>query len=152
MWTSAVGVNVSGNSLSKAVGNGWGNAGAVSSKTLPSGDGYVEITASETTSYRMFGLGNGDSNQNYTDIDYAFYLLSGGSLQIYEAGLLRGSFGTYTTGDKLQVAVEGGVVKYKKNGQILRTATVPNYPLLVDSALFTQGATLNSAVISGAWQ
>ncbi len=72
---------------------------------------------------------------------------------VYEKGTSRGAFGTYTTGDKLQVAVESGVVKYKKNGTIFYTSTqAPTYPLLVDSALYTMGATLNSATLTGGWQ
>ena len=41
-------------------------------------------------------------------------------------------------------------MKYSKNGTVFYTSTkTPTYPLLVDAALYTQGATLNSAVISG---
>ena len=105
VWTSAVGVSVNANSVTKTAATAWGNAGAVSSQTLPSGDGYVEITAGETTTYRMVGLSHGDSNQNYTDIDFALFEYLGGPLLVYEGGISRGSFGTYTPGDKLQVAV-----------------------------------------------
>ena len=34
----------------------------------------MELTASETTTARMSGLGTGDTNQSYTDIEYAFKL------------------------------------------------------------------------------
>ena len=100
----------------------------------------------------MVGLSSGDSNQNYTDIDFALYLAVG-TLQVYEQGTGRGSFGTYTTGDKLQVAVEAGVVKYKRNGTTFYTSTAtPIYPLLVDTAFHSQGATINAATLSGGWQ
>jgi hypothetical protein len=151
VWTSAVGVSVNGNSLTKTAATGW-NAGAASSQSLASGDGYVEITASETNTYRLLGLSNGDSNVDYTDIDFAIYPAVSGQLFVYEKGVGRGSFGSYVTGDKLQVAVESGVVKYKRNGLIFYTSTAsPTYPLLVDSALYSSGATLNSAVLSGTW-
>jgi hypothetical protein len=153
VWTTLVGVSANGNTLTKTAVDGWGNAGAVSTKALTSGDGYVEITVSGINTFRMFGLGNGDSNQNYPDIAFAFYLVGNGTLQIYESGSLRGNFGNYSTGQTLQVAVEGGVVKYKRNGTVLYTSTMtPTHPLLVDTALYTQGSTLNSAVISGNWQ
>ena len=152
VWKTAVGVTVSTNSLTKTASTAWGNAGAVSTQTLASGDGYVEITASETTTYRMVGLSNGDSGQNYTDIDFAVYESLSGVLQVFEKGTGRGNFGTYAAGDKLQVAVESGVVKYKKNGVTFYTSTqVPTYPLLVDSAFYTMGATLNSATLTGGW-
>ena len=138
-----------GNSLTKTASTGWGNAGAISTQQLASGDGYVEITASETTTNRMFGLSNGNSNANYTDIDFGFNLRPGANLQVYERGILRGTFGTYISGDKLRVAVEGGVVKYRRNGALLYTSLVaPTYPLLVDTALYNQGATLTEVVIS----
>ena len=70
-------------------------------------------------------------------------------IQVYESGTLKGTFGTYAAGDKLRVAVVGGVVKYSSNGTVFYTSTkAPTYPLLVDAALYTQGATLNSAFIS----
>jgi YD repeat-containing protein len=78
-WTNAVGVTVNGNSLT-TTGNGWNTAGASSSQTIASGDGYMEFTASETTTYRLIGLSNGDTNQNYDDIDYAVYLGPSGNL------------------------------------------------------------------------
>ena len=49
----------------------WGNAGAVSEQQITAGDGYVEFTASETSTSRMLGLPNGNSNASYTDIDFA---------------------------------------------------------------------------------
>ena len=129
----------------------WGNAGAVSTQSLASGDGYVEFTASETTSYRMLGLSNVNTDQNYTDVDFAIYPASG-VLYVYEKGLSKGTFGSYATGDVLRVAVEGGVVRYRRNGTLLYTSTTaPSYPLLVDTALFTTGATLNNAVLGGTW-
>jgi hypothetical protein len=151
-WTAAAGVIVSGNTLTKNWATGWGNAGAASTKTLASGDGYVEFTARETNTYRLLGLSNGDFDKNWDDIDFALYPLADGTLRIYEGGLFLGTFGTYAAGDKLRIAVGGGVVRYYRNGILLYTSTsVPTYPLLVDSSLYTPGATLADVVISGAW-
>ena len=148
-WTGAVGVSVVGNSLTKTTADNWANSGAASSQSITSGDGYVEITASETNTFRMIGLSHGDANQDYTDIDFAAYLATT-NLCIYEAGISRGCVSTYTTGDTIRVAVESGVVKYKKNGAVVYTSTVsPSYPLLVDTALWNNGSTLNNVVISG---
>jgi hypothetical protein len=126
---------------------------ALGMKPFSSGDGYVEFTASETSTYRMCGLSQGDSDQNYTEIDFAMYPTgtgSGSHLYVYESGVYHGDFGAYATGDLLRVAVEGGVVKYKKNGRVIYTSTVaPSYPLLVDSSLYTNGSTLTNVVVSG---
>jgi YD repeat-containing protein len=146
-WTNAVDVAANGNNLT-ATGGYWA-AGAVSTQTF-SGDGYVETTINETNTYRMIGLSNGDANQSYVDIDFAFYPAAGGGLYIYEQGAYIGYFGTYTTGDVLRVAVENGAVKYRKNGLAVHTSTTaPTYPLLVDTSFYNPGSTLNSVKISG---
>jgi YD repeat-containing protein len=146
-WTNVSGVSVNGATLA-ATGGYWG-AGASSTQMISSGDGYVEATIAETNTYRMIGLGNTDSNQSYTDIDYAWYPAADGNLYIYESGGYVGSFGPYAIGDGLRVAVEGGVVKYRKNGQLLYTSThSPTYPLAVDTSFYNPGSTLNNVVMS----
>jgi RHS repeat-associated protein len=150
-WTNAVGVSVNVNSLTKTAGTGWGNAGATSAQSITAGDGYVELTVPDTTTHRFLGLSNGNSNSDYTDVDFAIHPVVGGTIFIYEGGISRGTFGSYTSGDVLRVGVEGGVVKYRKNGALLYTSTVtPTYPLLVDTALHGTGDTLSNVVISGA--
>jgi hypothetical protein len=139
--------------LTKTAGTGWGNAGAVSTKALTSGDGYVELSASETNTYRIVGLSNGDTNQQPSDVDHGIYLYGNGTAYIQEKGTYKGSPVSYVAGDKLRVAVEGGIVKYSRNGVVIYASLVaPAYPLLVDCALFSQGATLTNAVLSGSWQ
>jgi hypothetical protein len=150
VWTNAVGVSVSGNNLTKTAAAGW-NAGASSTTYLLSGDGYVEFTVNGTSTDRMLGLSKKDVDQNYTSIGFAAYLASSGVLQVYEMGANRGSFGNYATGDVVRVAVELGVVKYRRNGVLLYTSTAATYPLLVDTSLSTTGATLSNVVVSANW-
>ncbi|KKL68728.1 hypothetical protein LCGC14_2122070, partial [marine sediment metagenome] len=122
----------------------------VSSQVIPSGDGFVEFTVSETNTYRMLGLSRGDANQHYDDIDFAVYTNASGTLYVYESGVYRGGFGSYSAGDRLRVAVEAGVVMYSRNGSVFYTSGVtPTYPLLVDTALYNNGATISNAFISG---
>lgn len=152
VWTNVLGVTASGNNLSRPAGSGW-NSGASSTRQIISGDGYVEFTATETTTHRMFGLSNGDSNQSYVDIDFAIFLIPGGVLQVYEGGTYRGQFGNYSGGDRFRVSVESGVIKYWKNGTLFYTSTVaPSYPLLVDTSLHDAGATVTNATIAGSFQ
>src|SRR6266404_8308237 len=146
-WTNVVGVTASGNSLTKNSSDGW-NAGAVSTQTIASGDGYMEVTATETNTHRRIGLSHGDTNQSWEDIDFCIYLSADGTVYVNEGTNGRGNFGSYAAGDRFRVAVEGGVVKYKKNGTVFYTSTVaPAYPLLVDTSLHTNGATLTNVVI-----
>ncbi|QRN96502.1 hypothetical protein JRI60_47155 [Archangium violaceum] len=148
-WTKTVGVSVSGNSVSKSLNTtGW-DAGASSTKAIASGDGYFEFTVTETTTDRIAGLSKGDSNLSYTDIDYGIYLGRFGEIYAMEGGSSR-PIGVYVPGDVLRVAVEGGVVRYRKNGAHVATGlTAPTYPLVVDTALHHPGASVTNAVLSG---
>ena len=98
---------------------------------------------------RQSRLGNTDSSWYYADIDYAFFVGPSAGLEIWESGNQRGSFGTYASGDRLRVAVEGGVVKYFRNGTLVYTSTVaPTYPLQVDTSLNTVNAGVYNVVIT----
>jgi hypothetical protein len=146
VWRNAVGVTVTGASITKTAATAWGNAGASSVQTLESG-GYVEFTTSSVAGIQMIGLGSDDVDQGYADIEYAFYLYAG-TIQVYESGNLRGSFGSYTTADRFRVEVAQGQARYLKNGVAFYTSTVaPRYPLVVDSALYSTGAQFPSVQI-----
>jgi len=153
VWTRAAGVAVTGNSLRKTASTRWGNAGASSAKALTSEDGYVEFQATEATTDRILGLSNGDSNRGRGDIDFGLQLRWDGRVHVYEKGSYRGSFGSYASGDLLRVSLESGVVTYRRNGALLYTsAAAPVSPLLVDTALYTNGATLTNVVTAGRWE
>jgi PKD repeat protein len=149
-WTAAVNATASGTVLTKTGGaTGW-NAGAVSRKAIRAGDGYVEFVAGETGTARMVGLSHGDADADFRDIDFAIYPHIGGSLHVYERGVYKAGLGAYAAGDRLRVAVEGGAVKYSRNGTVLYTsAAVPAYPLLVDTSLYSSGATVRDTVLVG---
>jgi hypothetical protein len=152
VWDAFDGVTVSGSSLTKTASTAWANGGAVSVQRLESGDGYVEVSAGQNDTHRLIGLSNGNSSSNWDDIDFGLYLYDTGELQVYEAGVLRGTFGTYAATDFLRVELSGGIVTYKQNGTVFYTSTAtPTYPLLVDTALYTQGALLADPIIGGNW-
>jgi len=151
VWTNVSGtIQVGGNNLTKVSGTtSWYDAGAVSTQTIAAGDGYVEFTPGQTTTWRMCGLGKGDTGAYFDDIEYAFFMDGGANLAVYESGTYRGNFGPYAASDRLRVAVEGGIVKYYRNGVLLYTSTVaPQYPLLVDTSLNTVWSYISNVVIS----
>jgi hypothetical protein len=99
----------------------------------------------------MVGLSFGNTDSSYPDIDFGLDLALDSVVYVYEKGVYRGTFGSYRPGDVFRVAVTGGVVRYYKNGGLLYTSTqTPPYPLLVDTWLYNQGATIQSVMISGA--
>ncbi|HET7290920.1 MAG TPA: Calx-beta domain-containing protein, partial [Vicinamibacteria bacterium] len=147
VWTNVVGATASGASLTKTTAAGW-TSGAVSTRLITSGDGYVECAATGL-SWRGWGLGNGDSNQSYTDIEFGIVLSDTGVVKVFEGGTHRGDFGSYASGNRLRVAVEGGVVKYSRNGTVFYTSgLVPSYPLRLDTSLFTTGSMINDCVVA----
>ena len=114
------------------------------------GDGFVEFTTSEATTHKMAGLSHGNTNTDFADLDFGVLLASNGTVYVFEGGASRGVFGTYLAGDRFRVAVEGGVVRYRRNGVLFYTSAVaPAYPLLVDTALFSPAATIADVVLSG---
>ena len=150
-WSNEVGVAVQGYGLRDTASTGWGNSGATTTVELQSGDGYAEFTATSRTTWSMLGLSNGNANASYTDIDFAI-AAGNGSVYVYESGTSRGSFGTYAIGDRLRAAVEGGVVRYRKNGTLLYTsALTPQYPLLVDTALYSANVVVADVYFEGDW-
>jgi RHS repeat-associated protein len=146
-WTSHVNTSSSGGNLWKTGSAGNWDGAAVSTQTI-NGDGYVEATASVAM---MFGLSHGNTDAWWADIDYAMFT-TGVSVDIYEYGIYKfSSPGITGPQERLKVAVEGGVVKYYRGGQLFYTSTIPPvFPLLVDTSIHTPQATILDAVISGA--
>lgn len=110
------------------------------------------MTVGEAGHARIFGFSHTDTNQNWDTVDFGLHCSNhaDNAIYVYESGTERGVFGGYAVGDKLRVAIVGGVVKYSRNGTVFYTSTVtPSYPLRVDTALYDTGATLLSGVVSG---
>jgi RHS repeat-associated protein len=150
-WMNAVNINAVGSNLLKpATGAMNWNAGAMSTRAIASGDGYVEFSAAENNTSRMLGLSTGDSNQNYTDIDFALYPYSDGNMYVYEQGGYVTNLGPYAASDRYRVSIEAGAIKYRKNGTVVySSARTPQYPLLADTSFYTPGAGIGGVVMSG---
>jgi alpha-tubulin suppressor-like RCC1 family protein len=138
VWTSAIGTALRGNTILKTDTDGW-NAGASTTNTIASGDGWVEFSATETNTLRVAGL----KNANSSSIDFGIVLYASGQVQAFEAGSPVGPLGSYASGDRLRVEIQYGVVRYVRNGFVLYTSTLtPSYPLYVQAYLYSAGATV----------
>lgn len=151
-WTALVNATATGSTLEKSGGcDGCEDAGAVSARTIDSGDGYVEFVVSDTSTSRIIGLSNGDTGTSRSDIDFGIQLWAGGGADVRENGAYRAETGTYAVGDVFRISVESGAVKYYRNGELFYTSgAAPTYPLLVDTTLKSTGAVLNEvSLVSG---
>ena len=146
-WKDIVGLQVSGNSLKKTNTTSWWNSGAASTGKLPAGkDGWIEMTASETNTYRMFGLSQTNADASWNSIEYNFYLMIGGNIKIYEKGIFKTNGGTYKVGDKIRVERKGSKILYKKNDILIYSSdTNPNVSLVADVSLYTPDGTITNA-------
>ncbi|HEX8221736.1 MAG TPA: PA14 domain-containing protein [Chloroflexia bacterium] len=150
-WAGMQNVTVTGtgNSIKKTSGGEWvWDATGVSSKGILSGDGSVQATLNGGDgSRRHFGLGIGNSNASYEDVDYAFVVQNAGVF-IWENNSEKANLGSKAVGSVLKVAVESGVVKYYINDALVYTsAKVPTYPLIFDDSIANLGGKIQNAYI-----
>jgi len=142
-------VSLGGRVLSKVGGSPAWDSGARSTQTIAAGDGYFEmIVPSGATTDIIGGItAQADTSGTYTTIDFGFEIYTiTGFLYIYERGGFSGpSNTTITAGDTIRVAIEGGVVKYRKNGAVVWTSTNQGYlayPMRAKVAINVPGNTV----------
>ena len=101
------------------------------------------------TPVRIVGLSTGNNGQGVGDVDFGL-MMAGGTLQIYQRGAQKLGGISLMQGDRLRVSVEGGVIKYSRDGVLVYTSSLaPTYPLLVDTSILTPGAQIVGTTISG---
>jgi hypothetical protein len=147
-WMNTLRVAVDCNSMQKdpTAALAW-NAGASSVEMLD-GNGALEFTTGENTSQKIAGLSNGDDGTGRQDIDFGLYLRDDGALVVSEGSSFHKPVGTYAAGDVFRIRVLEGVVTYWQNGvRLYRSQQAPTFPLLVDTALRTPGATIRDVTL-----
>jgi hypothetical protein len=148
-WSSAVGVKVTGSTVTKTTSDGWGNATAASALSI-SGDGYFEFAVSEADTIKAVGLAHGNATPDVNDFDFALNFSGDGTVSASELGVARGALGTYARGDVFRLGVFGGVALYFRNGVLLRKGD-PNvaYPLHLSASLYSAGSTIADVKVTG---
>ena len=114
-WTATAGVSASGSTLTKTAVAGW-NAGAISTRAIAAGDGFVSFTTNESTTHKMLGLSQGNTNTNYTDIDFGILLAAKAGSSSMRAGRPAARSGRMRPAIGSRWRSTGGVVTYLKNG------------------------------------
>ena len=110
------------------------------------GGAFVSFRPSATTDLMMLGL-NSDptTDANFTSLDFAMYCRNDGLLEAYESGSSAGSLGPYAGGDDLSVVYDGAVVRYMRNGAVLREVMAgPDRLFYLDSSFAGPGSVANN--------
>lgn len=142
----SAGVSTNGNALTMSDCPAF--CGAVSDFAIRSGDGYVEFTPNVTAGFKYAGLGDAGPLAGTSNVAHGFWMQNG-SLFIQERGInvlpSGGPVDDFAAGDVLRVEIEGGLVKYLRNGTLLHTSGVaPVYPLrFVGEGMSTGGGLQN---------
>jgi hypothetical protein len=99
----------------------------------------------------MFGLSVGNTDSNYTDIDFAFHCQGTSVAAVWEGGVLKYTHGSaFTPGDVARVQRDGtsGAITYWLNGaKIYTSASTETGGMLVDSSIAGTGAKITNAVL-----
>ena len=150
IWKGLVNASVTNAVVTKAGGcAGCADAGAVSQQVISSDDGYVELTAVDTTS-RVVGLTHANVGTGVDEAMFALFLhdLAGnGVAEVRESAVFRTQT-SFTATDVLRIEITDGVVNYKKNGTTFYTSAVtPLYPLFADVALLGATSSVTNAFV-----
>jgi hypothetical protein len=124
------------------------DAGARSQQVLQSGDGYVEFSTSDTDKIKFIGFSRNPDGTEFEAIDFCIKFNNIGIAEVRESNAYL-TERAFVPGDVFRIAIEGGVVKYYKNGSVFHTSTkAPQYPLTGDTSLIGMDATINNTVIA----
>ena len=146
---SLINITASGNHLAKTGGcDGCADASAVSEQQV-TGTGHVEFVASEARTLRFVGLAFGGVGTAAGSIDFALRLQNGVA-EVREAGGYSAQIG-FAAGDTLRIAIDGGAIRYLKNGTAFYTSDAQaTYGLYVHVAMFDAGAAIDQVTIGTA--
>jgi hypothetical protein len=149
-WVNRVNVSALSNTLTKSSGcDGCPDAGATSAEGIASGDGYLEITARKSGDLYFVGLGAGTRGTSPKEITFGLRMRNERA-EVRETGMLRAGT-TFADGDIFRIEVSNGRVMYLRNGVAFYTSRVtPKYPLYADTAMYSLGSAVNSAMLLSA--
>ena len=146
-WTELRGATVSEGVLQAEAGAAR-VAGALSTRSIHSGDGYLEFSA--TGGGVACGLARHGHDAGNEEIDFGIGLGPEGRLSIIESGRVLETKRRYAPADRFRVGVEKGVVVFRQNGELLLASEASlRYPLRVQASIEPQGAGLKDAVLAG---
>jgi hypothetical protein len=106
----------------------------------------VEFVAADAQTLRFVGLGYGGVGTAAEGIEFALRLQNG-AVEVRESGAYRAETG-FAAGDLLRIAVDGGVVRYLKNGAVFHTsASTAAASLRVHVVMYNAGAAIGTTTL-----
>jgi hypothetical protein len=142
-------VTVTGDLVQKTTGGGNArNASGYAAVPGIPGNGYFEFTTTAA------GAGSGSVQAGFFNVigftyadllTFGFSLVVGGQLDVVEGATTIPAVSTWTVGDVLRIAIESGIVIYRKNGTIVHTGSphsgtlYPSFALSVLNSGFEHG-------------
>ncbi|WP_420571465.1 DUF6443 domain-containing protein [Kordia sp.] len=144
--TSANGLQVNGNIVSKPAGAAYGWNAGFTTDGLIQGDGYIEYTVTQTNKRVMVGLSavNSAGNDHYNTIDYAIYTGYGteSKITIYEEGAYQTIRPTYfQIGDRFKIERADNLILYKKNDEVFFSTQIDYKGTLIGDSSFLDAET-----------
>ena len=145
---SLVNMTAAGSNLQKTGGcDGCPDATAVSSQQV-TGNGSLSFGAGEAGTLRFVGFASGGVGTGAGDLAFALRLQNG-TAEVRENGAYRTEV-SFGSGDTFGISVEGGSVKYSKNGSVFYTSSSQaTYAQRAHAVFFGAGASIRDVSIAG---
>lgn len=145
LWQNTPNVTVAGQSLTKTSGcNGCADASAVSVQSVNHGKADFNFTADASGPLLFAGLTGQQTITNVKDFEFSVRLQQGVA-EVRERGVYRADV-RFSAGDRFNIVVNDGQVKYLLNGSVFHTSTLTaQYPLFAGVAFKNTGAAVNNA-------
>jgi hypothetical protein len=106
---------------------------------------FVSFQPSQTSASLMVGLNTDPTaDQSYASLDFAWYCIGDGNLQIYESGADLGGYGAYSANTVLAIAYDGKTVRYLKDGALMREVYAPDRTFHLDASFATPGGAIRN--------
>jgi hypothetical protein len=107
---------------------------------------HVAFKGNESNTYKMIGLNTDPTaDQNYTSIDFCWYLRNDAVAEIYEsASAVGGTASSYDEKTAFAISYDGSNVRYYKDAVLIRTIAASSLTLFMDSSFYSPYGGINS--------
>ncbi len=148
-WTDLVGVDVTGNTLTKTASGGYNNSGAASINVLNANtDGWIEHTIDALSGERFFGFSDVNTDPGHVSIDYGISTYSQNRIAVRLNNAIQ-STPSVSVGDVVRLERLGSTIQVKRNGTTVHTfQNVNTGTLIADASLYWPGNEIVNAKAS----